>query len=89
MTNIKLFSCSSVGRPSSRLYLGNHFFGFARRAFGLATRTPLGFVQGWASWLAITCVEGCEDEEAYLEVNRDSEELTSSSNTNCLSWKNG
>lgn len=73
MANIKLFRCSSVGRASSKFYLGNHFFGFAGRAFGLATSTTLGFVQGWAVWLAITCIEGCEDEEEDLEVVLDGE----------------
>lgn len=76
MDNIKLFKCSSARRPSSRLYLGNHFSGFAGRAFGLATSTALGFAQGWVGWLAINCVECCEDEEADPELDGDGEELT-------------
>jgi len=47
--------------------------GLLGRAFGLATSTTLGFVQGWAVWLAITCIEGCEDEEEDLEVVLDGE----------------
>ena len=45
MDNMKLFMCSSIGIPSSRLNLGNHFNGWN----GLAIWTAPRFVHGlWA-----------------------------------------
>lgn len=76
MANINLFRCSSVGRPSSGLYLGNHFSRFAGIVFGLATRTTPGLVQGWVGWLAITWVGDLEDGKVGPEVGIDGEELT-------------
>ena len=76
MATINLFRCSSARRPSSRLYLGNHFSRFAGRAFGLATRIVPRFIQGWAGWLAISWVGDWEDGKAGLEVGIDGEELT-------------
>ena len=73
MANIKLLMCSSAGRPSSGLYLGNHFSRWSGRGFGFAINKTPGFIQGW---VVIIGLEVCEDTEVDLEVGGTDVELT-------------
>ena len=73
MANIKLLICSFAGRPSSGLYLGNHFSRWSGRGFGFSINIAPRFVQGR---LAILGFEVCEDTEVDPEVRGMDEELT-------------
>lgn len=55
--NMKLFMCSSTGRPSSGLNFGNHFFGCAGNGFnGPTIRMAPRYFHGLWAIMAI-CVE--------------------------------